>query len=750
VSCSIVIEPAELTVTTGSKSRTYDGTELKFDSASLDGLVGGDTASVTATGSIKNAGSTPNTYSIDWGDTNEDNYTITENLGTLIVEKVQLNFTIGSLTMDYCGTVPNSLPYVSVTATADGESITHNSRQHNTNDSGVHATVYFYEYPAGDGFALRVEGFSADAGTHTLTGHFNGSSSFPNTSTRNYNATITNGTFTVNPIPLTVTTGSASKTCDGEALTLGEASLSGLAAADVGKVTVTATGTITDPGSTVNTYEINWGDVSPDNYSITEELGTLTVYPNFLAPVTVKASSAEQVYDGTELTSPGYEVTGLPSYFTCQAAVSGSQTNAGQSANVLSSCKIYYGDEDVTPDMINLTIENGTLTVQPLKISVTAKDWDVVYDGNGKWTGHTVTYVNGTAAGTTLTFSDVGASGSNHLYYFELNTGDTLTVSIPQAGPGADEYVINPGCSVSGAEGNYDFVTGSGTVTIAPAEVTVTTGTASKPYDGEELTKTDGADITGLKGSDTATVTATGSITKVGSAENTYSIEWGSCTNSANYTVTEDLGKLTVTVNSTPITITAASLSTVYDGTTLYGEGVDYSGLPSGEFWVDANVGGSQTNAGVGTSTVTQYWIWYSEDYDAKDYFSNVTLLDGTLTVEKLTIKASVQNTTVYWNTGYQFPDVDVTYQNGYYSGYSLTLDDIQESGTTQTRTYHTMAGDTVTVTVYGIDTLDDPNQYTVSAPGISIGSNSGNYTLTTSGGCTMTLKLDPSDTGSP
>ena len=193
VSGSIVIEPAEATVTTGSKSRVYDGTELTYNEASITGLVGTDTASVTATGTIKNAGSTPNTYSIDWGTTKEGNYTVTDELGTLTVEKVQLNFVIGDLAMDYRGNLPSSMPYVSVTATAGGEGIARSGRQHNVGtDNNVYATVYFYEYPAGDGFALRVEGFSPDAGTHTLTGHFNGSSSFPNTSTRNYNATITN------------------------------------------------------------------------------------------------------------------------------------------------------------------------------------------------------------------------------------------------------------------------------------------------------------------------------------------------------------------------------------------------------------------------------------------------------------------------------------------------------------------------------------------------------------------------------
>ena len=511
--------------------------------------------------------------------------------------------------------------------------------------------VYFFDYPAGDGFALRIEGFDAQAGTHTLTGMFNKSSSFPNTSLRNYNATITNGTFTVNPIPLTVTTGTASKPYDGTALTSSEASLSGLADPDASKVTVTATGTITEIGSTANTYEIDWGGVSPDNYILTENLGTLTVEPDYSTPITVTAASATKVYDGTELTCSEYEVDGLPDYFTCEATVGGSRIDAGETDNVVSSCKISYGDVDVTSRLTALTVQKGTLKVEPAKL-------------------------------------------------------------------------------------------------------TVTTGSATKAYDGTELTQTEGAGITGLKGSDTATVTAMGTITIVGNTPNTYSIDWGT-TNSANYTVTENLGTLTVTTNSTHITISLNPQSKVYDGEPLYGDEYDFevTGLPNDDIlWaLPLEVSGSRTDVGTGTCHITDYMIGDSEESDVSSYFTNVTLVDGSLTVDKLGIMASVQNTVVHYNTGNQFPEVSVTYQNGPYSGQALSLQNTQESGTTQTRTYSTITGDTITVTVYGINTVNEPGFYDVDAPGIAMASgNSNNYTLSASSGCQMYLKLDPGDTGSP
>ena len=65
-----------------------------------------------------------------------------------------------------------------------------------------------------------------------------------------------------------------------------------------------------------------------------------------------------------------------------------------------------------------------------------------------------------------------------------------------------------------------------GTLTGEQSKATVTAGSASKTYDGTPLTSTE-ASITGLVNGETAAVTATGTITEVGTAENTYSITWG-------------------------------------------------------------------------------------------------------------------------------------------------------------------------------------------------------------------------------
>ena len=65
------------------------------------------------------------------------------------------------------------------------------------------------------------------------------------------------GRLHILPKDASVSTGSASKGYDGTALTQENASITGLVAADEGKVTVKGTGSQTEPGSGKNTYSID-------------------------------------------------------------------------------------------------------------------------------------------------------------------------------------------------------------------------------------------------------------------------------------------------------------------------------------------------------------------------------------------------------------------------------------------------------------------------------------------------------------
>ena len=211
----------------------------------------------------------------------------------------------------------------------------------------------------------------------------------------------------------------------------------------------------------------------------------------------------------------------------------------------------------------------------------------------------------------------------------------TATGSQTDAGTGINTYTIDWGTA---DRSNYEVKEDLGTLTVTPASAFVSTGSAVKEYDGRPLTNAE-ASISGLVNGETATVTATGSITEVGSAINTCSISWGTA-KSSNYSVNEDLGVLKVTAPNykSPVTLTAGSAGKTYDGTALTESSVTAEGLPSG-FTVSAGVSGSRTDAGSSKNTITSYKIYDADGSDVTGRFSNVITQSGTLTVYPLPVE---------------------------------------------------------------------------------------------------------------
>ena len=322
---TLTVTPAPVKVTTGSAAKTYDGTPLTDAEASITGLVNGETATVTATGSITNRGSADNTYSLRWGTARESNYTLSEDLGTL---RVHANDT------------PIKFTAVTTSKSYDGTPLTGSSAV--TIKSETAETLQISSLPDGFSFHADVSGSQTDAGSseYEITS-FQVLNAEGEDVTENFsNISTEKGTLTVEPAKATVRTGSASKGYDGTPLTSTEASITGLVNGET--ATVTATGTITEVGTAENTYSITWGTAKEKNYTLTEKLGTLEITEN-AAEVTFTAPSAVKTYDGTPLTASAVTAEGLPDGFTFSAETSGSQTDAG-SANTVSSYVIRNGD----------------------------------------------------------------------------------------------------------------------------------------------------------------------------------------------------------------------------------------------------------------------------------------------------------------------------------------------------------------------------------------------------------------------
>ena len=460
----------------------------------------------------------------------------------------------------------------------------------------------------------------------------------------NYIITEELGTLTVLPVykdEAVLTAASAEKVYDGKPLEAAEIEITGLR--DGYTVEATVEGSQTDAGegeNKITEYKI----LDRDGKDVTEAFpnlkavsGTLTVKP---APLTVKTGSAEKVYDGEPLTGAEAEISGLVNGETAGIAATGTLTEAGSAKNTF---EITWGT--AKKDNYEVTEETGTLTVKPLEIELNVGGKETSYTGSAFVPEASLTYGNGSHAGETIAGTRLRAM--DVMYRFTLFTGETVDLTITGMGTGAGTYTLTGSVSTSsGSSVNLNTTFSGTTLTIGPAALTVSTGSASKYRDGTPLTcseatvawEQDGEMITvpaegpvALRGEDTVTVTVTGTITEKGTAENTFTLDWGD-TDAGNYQVEEKPGTLEILVIDTPVTLTAESATRAYDGTALTASGITAEGLPAG-CTCEAEVTGSQRKIGSSASTVSSYTIFDADGADVTEAFTNVTTVDGTLTV---------------------------------------------------------------------------------------------------------------------
>ena len=575
----------------------------------------------------------------------------------------------------------------------------------------------------------------------------------------NYEVSEDLGTLTVTPASATITTGSAEKAYDGTPLTNSEASISGLVNGE--SATVTATGSITEVGSTENSYSISWDSADSGNYTVSESLGTLRVTAQKGA-VTLTSASAEKTYDGTALTDSSVTAEGLPSGFTVSATVSGSQTDAGSSANTIDSYTIYNADgSDVTGQFTNVTLQSGTLTVNPLPV-----EFDLGFRGEVDGEGGSGSGDGGSGSGSGDGGSGSGDGGSSpavleymgHTYFpewilasyegvdepaepidwnldGEVAGAYSFTFTLPGEaklelnGMGYTDvgsYTLEPESTfLEGRKDNYEITFTNNKLEITPLALTIT-ASASKEYDGEPLVGSDAVNIEGLADSDIITVTATGTITDAGTTDNPYTIDWGN-TNPNNYTLTEEPGLLEVTPKK--VTLTTGSTEKLYDGETLFYNNYELS--PS-DPWVNGQapkitVTGSITNAGIKSNTCMVEWKGVNpNNYDLKQELGTLTVkpveivliqdcafgVAGNVTIESYGLKVQVSDV----NTSYY--DVPQMGENRWWLQFAWgdkievhIAVDTDETSFTITPDYDFVLGDSGN---YKIDTVDATGEFDV------------------------------------
>jgi uncharacterized repeat protein (TIGR02543 family) len=505
-----------------------------------------------------------------------------------------------------------------VTITGNSDTVTYNGQKQSA--TGITATYSLNGQVVStlpDGVTVNYNGDGApnaegtDAGTYQMG---LSASSFTTSAPDAYDVQVVvyDGSLTIDRAPLTVTTPDAQKIYNEEALTAA-GTISGFVNNET--AIFTTTGTQTDVGESTNTYSIDWTNqtAKASNYSIIEDLGTLSVTAN--NTLAVSTENAGGVYNGSAYTLGAatakidgkdttaatieYSTDGGQAWFTALP----SRTNAGTTTVQVRATKHGYTTATATA-AISVTKRNVTLTT-----ANATKE----YDGD-PLTAPEVTiggekFVQGEATvAATGTITDVGQT---------LNTiGDIKWAE----GASADNYNI------------ADPVLGTLTITVNDG-LTVSAANTSEKYNGSAHTL--GAATAKIDGKETTNATIEYST----DGGQMWSTALPSRTNAGTTTVqvratkhgyTTATATATITVTRRNVTLTTASAEKPYDETPLTASEVTVGedGFVPGEATVAAT--GTITDVGHTSNTIGD--IKWAEGASADNYNIADPVL-GTLTI---------------------------------------------------------------------------------------------------------------------
>lgn len=695
----VTVDPRTVTLRSMSKTKVYDGEEVKWDS--IQGVGNGFVSGEGVTGRNFRGGNqfinvgtyaNANTFEYDWNaGTLAANYVVTIENGTLEVTPATLTVKANDLTRYYGE--PNEFTYT-VTGFAGTDDITVvNGRDE--------------DHPS-----YTCEGGQyANIGTYTITPVLDGLSA------GNYTLEPATGTLTVQKRTMVINAPSVTATYDGTAHTqatdpiVGTITYTNLADGDV--ATATMQYSRTTGGQSQMTYSsctiMHGSDDVTANYNITvSDTSLIKVTP---APLTVKVVDTTKVYDGEALVASRYQITSGTlgdgdAVEESTVVYSGSQTNVGTSTSSITQFIILRNETDNTSSY-DITFVDGTLEVTPKAVTLTAADSAKTYDGTA--------LTQGRFTATAL------ESGDTHTFTVAMTSESTIT----DAGTQPNVIATVDGVDITAAPtavGNYLVTTVDGSLTINRKEVTLTAADSSKTYDGIALTQ-NRFTASALETNDTHTFTVvmadTCTITDAGTKANVIATVDGvdittAPTEVGNYLVTTANG--TLTVNRKEVTLTAADSTKMYDGTALTQGRFTATALESGDthtFTVAMTTESTITDAGTQANviaTVDGVDITTSPT-EVGNY--SVTTAPGTLTI---TPRTPVAVTIQEHGAEYEYDGTVKTV-----TGYSVSVSD-----PLYLESYITFTG---TATASGVGSETALTTYPMTLQATNFANNSSNFT---------------------
>ncbi|MCR4964304.1 MAG: hypothetical protein K6A41_01455 [Bacteroidales bacterium] len=327
----------------------------------------------------------------------------------------------------------------------------------------------------------------------------------------NYNVTVTNGTFTITKATATVAAVNKSKV-------YGETDPT-LTATVEGAETLNYTLSRAE-GENVGEYAITVTLGENPNYNVSATNGTFTITK---ATATVAADAKSKVY-GTSDPELTATVEGAETLNYTLSRAEGE--NVGEYAIMVT-----LGEN---PNY-NVTATNGTFTITKATatVTITGATDTKTYNGSAQSvTGYTVSI----PSGVSITESQISCSA-------------TATAT----GTNADTYAMGltpDAFSCSNTNYEVTFTVTDGSLTITPAAAVVKANNATKVAGESDPTFT--VTVTGLKGSDQASVLEYTISRETGEAVGSYTITPTGAAEQGNYTVTYQTGALTITEPACP------------------------------------------------------------------------------------------------------------------------------------------------------------------------------------------------------
>ena len=507
--------------------------------------------------------------------------------------------------------------------------------------------------------AVTVAGASS-ASTTLASGDFTGVSG---ALASNYTLpTSASGSATITPRQLTATLTGMTKTYDGNAnaaLTSANYTLGNFVSGQSATVTQTS-GSFNSPdvaSATSASATLASGDFTAgsgttlSNYTLpTSASGAATISPKALT--TTLSGSLGKVYDGTTadtLSSANFNVTG---FVTGQSATVTQTSGSFNSPNVsgattvsatLASSDYSAGNGTTLSNYTLPTSASANAAISQAPLTITANNATKTYDGTA-WTGGNGVSYSGFVNGQTSTVLGGALSYSGN----------------SQGAVNVGNYTITPGGLTSS---NYNIGFVNGALAINPLQLIAVTanliGNLGKTYDGTDVATLTSAnyDLVGFVNGDSATVTKTsGTYDGDNAGSHTVTVTLANSDFSANGST--QLGNYTLPTVATgtgviaqkAITLTAPTLTKVYDGGTAYTTTAGNlasltSSLVGSDTVTAATLAYTDKNVGAGNRTVDLSGVAINDGNNGNNYV--VTLASNavsTITPRTITVGATASN----------------------------------------------------------------------------------------------------------